>query len=101
VDKSSALIIGVSGQDGTYLARLLLAKGYSVHGTSRDTAMAQYEGLTALGIRDSVTLHSMSPTDVQSVAHVIERSQQKFMISQAFHRLNCHSPSLSRPWASH
>jgi GDPmannose 4,6-dehydratase len=75
VDKSSALIIGVSGQDGTYLARLLLAKGYSVHGTSRDAAMAQYEGLTALGIRDSVTLHSMSPTDVQSVAHVIERTQ--------------------------
>jgi GDPmannose 4,6-dehydratase len=73
VTQSSALIIGVSGQDGAYLARFLLAKGYTVHGTSRDAAMARFEGLTALGIRDRVTLHSMSPNDLQSVTHVIER----------------------------
>ena len=68
-----ALIIGITGQDGAYLARLLLEKGYVVHGTSRDAAIARFDGLTALGIRDRVTAHSMSPTDFQSVIQVIER----------------------------
>jgi len=67
-----ALIAGVTGQDGAYLARLLLAKGYSVHGTSRDAALARVDALVALGIRDNVTLHSMSPADFQSVAQVME-----------------------------
>ena len=35
-DKKKALICGVSGQDGAYLARLLLSNGYDVYGTSRD-----------------------------------------------------------------
>ena len=67
-----ALIAGVTGQDGAYLARLLLGKGYVVHGTSRDAALARLDGLTALGISDKVTLHSMSPADSQSVAQVFE-----------------------------
>src|SRR5215475_6409240 len=67
-----ALIAGVTGQDGAYLARLLLSKGYVVHGTSRDAALARLDGLTALGISDKVTLHSMSPADSQSVAQVFE-----------------------------
>jgi GDPmannose 4,6-dehydratase len=67
-----ALIAGITGQDGPYLARLLLSKGYVVHGTSRDAALARRDSLIALGIGDKVTLHSMSPADFQSVAHVIE-----------------------------
>src|SRR5256884_8583487 len=67
-----ALIAGITGQDGPYLARLLLSKGYVVHGTSRDAALARRYSLIALGIGDRVTLHSMSPADFQSVAHVIE-----------------------------
>jgi GDPmannose 4,6-dehydratase len=67
-----ALIAGITGQDGAYLARFLLGKGYAVHGTSRDAALARLDGLTALGICDKVALHSMSPTDSQSVAQVIE-----------------------------
>jgi GDPmannose 4,6-dehydratase len=66
-----ALIAGVTGQDGAYLAHLLLSKGYVVHGTSRDAAFARLDGLTALGIRDQVKLHSMSTSDFQSVADVI------------------------------
>ena len=54
------LIVGVTGQDGVYLARLLLEKGYVVHGTSRDAALARLDGLIALGIADQITLHSMS-----------------------------------------
>jgi len=72
MSKRIALIIGVTGQDGAYLARLLLRKGYVVHGTSRDAAFARLEGLVALGIRDDTTLHSMSPADSQSVTQVIE-----------------------------
>jgi GDPmannose 4,6-dehydratase len=67
-----ALIAGITGQDGAYLARFLLGKGYVVHGTSRDAALARRDGLIALGVCDKVTLHSMSPADFQSVAQVIE-----------------------------
>jgi GDPmannose 4,6-dehydratase len=67
-----ALIAGVTGQDGAYLTRFLLDKGYVVHGTSRDAALARLDGLVALGIADQITLHSMSPADSQSVAQVIE-----------------------------
>jgi GDPmannose 4,6-dehydratase len=68
-----ALIAGVTGQDGAYLARFLLGKGYVVHGTSRDAALARLDGLIALGICDKVALHSMSPADFQSVVQVIEK----------------------------
>jgi GDPmannose 4,6-dehydratase len=67
-----ALIAGITGQDGAYLARFILEKGYVVHGTSRDAALARLDGLIALGIADQITLHSMSPADFQSVAQVIE-----------------------------
>jgi GDPmannose 4,6-dehydratase len=70
--RSVALIAGITGQDGAYLARFLLGKGYVVHGTSRDAALARLDGLTALGICDKIKLHSMSPADFQSVAQVIE-----------------------------
>ncbi len=67
-----ALIAGITGQDGAYLARFLLGKGYAVHGSSRDAALARRDGLVALGICDKVSLHSMSPADFQSVTQVIE-----------------------------
>ena len=51
----TALIIGVSGQDGAYLARLLLNKGYRVFGTSRDAQMSSFDNLIRLGIRNRVT----------------------------------------------
>ena len=68
-----ALIVGITGQDGTYLARLLLARGYEVHGTSRDAEVARIDGLVALGIRDEVQLSSMSTVDFRSVMQTVER----------------------------
>lgn len=72
--KRKALILGVSGQDGAYLARLLLQKGYEVHGASRDIATASFAGLRQLGLIDQVRLHSMSLTDygsaIQTLKHV-------------------------------
>lgn len=71
----TALIIGVTGQDGAYLARLLLEKGYTVHGTSRDAEVARLVGLRALGVADKVRLHSLAPIDFRSVAQTIDRVQ--------------------------
>lgn len=69
---ASALICGIGGQDGAYLARLLLAKGYRVFGTSRDAASADFGKLDRLGIRDRVELRSMAPNDFRSVHAAIE-----------------------------
>jgi len=66
-----ALICGVSGQDGAYLARLLLSKGYEVFGTSRDAQMSSFRNLKRLGIDGQVRLESMAVTDFRSVLQVI------------------------------
>ena len=66
-----ALIIGISGQDGSYLAELLLKKGYEVHGTSREADLSNFSGLKKLGIIDKVKLHSMSLIDFRSVMQTI------------------------------
>lgn len=65
-----ALICGISGQDGAYLARLLLSKGYEVWGTSRDAQVSKFGGLKALNILDKVKTLSMSPEDFRSVLQV-------------------------------
>ncbi len=66
-----ALIIGISGQDGTYLTKFLLSKGYEVHGTSRDADLSNFSGLKKLNIYDKVSLHSMSLIDFRSVMQTI------------------------------
>ena len=69
-----ALICGVGGQDGSYLARLLLGKGYEVWGTSRDAQVATFSNLKLLGIRDQLTLVSMASNDFRSVLTTLKRS---------------------------
>jgi GDPmannose 4,6-dehydratase len=69
-----ALICGISGQDGAYLAQLLLAKGYEVFGTSRDAQVGAFANLSRLGIRDAVRLESMAPNDFRSVLNVVRRA---------------------------
>lgn len=66
-----ALIFGISGQDGAYLAQHLLERGYVVHGTSRDREMSDFANLVRLGIRDRVSLHSCSLSDFRSVMQVM------------------------------
>lgn len=70
-----ALICGIGGQDGAYLARHLLAKGYEVWGTSRDAQQSSFENLQRLGIRDKVTTISMATNDFRSVLQAITRSE--------------------------
>lgn len=69
----TALICGISGQDGAYLAQLLLGKGYRVVGTSRDALMGHFTGLTALGIRTQVSIVSMALNDFRSVLQTLNR----------------------------
>lgn len=69
-----ALVCGVGGQDGAYLAQLLLSKGYEVWGTSRDAQVATFNNLKLLGIKDQVTLVSMASNDFRSVLTTLKRS---------------------------
>jgi len=70
-----ALICGISGQDGAWLAKLLLEKGYSVYGTSRDAQMATFHYLKYLGIYEAVQLDSMALNDFRSVLQVLVKVQ--------------------------
>lgn len=65
-----ALICGVSGQDGAYLANLLLSKGYEVWGTSRDAHTCDFKRLKAINLFDKVKTITMSPGDFESVLKV-------------------------------
>ena len=68
-----ALILGVSGQDGALLARLLLNKGYVVFGGTRDAETNSFRNLDRLGIRDKVQTVSVSLMDFRSVIHALSR----------------------------
>lgn len=69
----TALICGISGQDGAYLAKLLLLQNYIVWGTSRDAQMSRFINLDILEIKEQVKLISMVLTDFRSVLQVITR----------------------------
>jgi GDPmannose 4,6-dehydratase len=73
-----ALITGITGQDGAYLARFLLNKGYEVHGIKRHTSLLNttridniYEDPHSLGRR--LVLHYGDMTDSSSLIHIVEK----------------------------
>lgn len=70
-----ALICGISGQDGAFLALLLLEKGYEVWGTSRDAQASHFENLSKLEILDKVKIISMASNDFRSVLQAISSSE--------------------------
>jgi GDPmannose 4,6-dehydratase len=67
-----ALITGVSGQDGSYLAELLLEKGYEVHGMVRGSTERPFERLE--GFQDRLQLHGADLLDESSLAEVVRTS---------------------------
>ena len=71
--KKRALICGISGQDGSYLAKLLLSKGYKVFGTSRDAQVSNFSNLQKLGCKNKIIFLSMSPEDFRSVFITFQR----------------------------
>ena len=64
-----ALITGITGQDGSYLAELLLEKGYDVHGMVRRSSSETFQRLQ--GFRDDITLHSGDLLDQRSLVDVM------------------------------
>ena len=66
-----ALIFGVTGQDGPYLAELLLEKGYDVWGTSRDASKSNLINLKKLGIDKKINLVSVLNDDFQKLSNLI------------------------------
>ncbi len=69
-----ALICGITGQDGSYLAKYLIKKGYKIFGTTRDASICDKSRLENLGIVNEIELISLAPNDFRSVLKVIEFS---------------------------
>lgn len=67
----TAFITGITGQDGAYLAKLLLEKGYDVHGGVRRISQLETTRLDILGISDQVTLHEFDLTEQMSIFRTI------------------------------
>jgi GDPmannose 4,6-dehydratase len=68
-----ALITGITGQDGSYLAELLLEKGYEVHGLVRRLSSENHDRLQ--GIRDRISLHTGDLLDQRSLVDVMRESE--------------------------
>jgi GDPmannose 4,6-dehydratase len=67
----TAFITGITGQDGAYLAKLLLEKGYEVHGGVRRISQPETTRLDLLGIADKVHLHDFDLTEQNNIYRVI------------------------------
>src|SRR5436305_2584964 len=66
----TALITGITGQDGSYLAEFLLAKGYAVHGIVRRSSTENFERIAHLA--GQVTLHQADLLDQLSIVDVVQ-----------------------------
>jgi GDPmannose 4,6-dehydratase len=71
--KPSALITGVTGQDGSYLAELLLEKGYDVHGMVRRASTEKFDRIEHL--RDRITLHQGDLLDQRSLVDTLRAAK--------------------------
>jgi GDPmannose 4,6-dehydratase len=67
-----ALISGINGQDGSYLAELLIEKGYEVHGTLKRNSVAENQTSRLDNIYDKLKLHYADLTDLSSLIRVIQ-----------------------------
>jgi len=72
-DGRRALITGITGQDGSYLAELLLERGYEVHGTVRRSSTERFDRIEHL--RDRVTLHQADLLDQRSLGDALSASR--------------------------
>ncbi|HMJ97582.1 MAG TPA: GDP-mannose 4,6-dehydratase, partial [Thermoleophilaceae bacterium] len=71
--KKRALITGITGQDGSYLAEFLLEKGYEVHGMVRRSSTETFQRLE--GFRDDITLHTGDLLDQRSLVDVMRECE--------------------------
>ena len=66
-----ALITGVTGQDGSYLAEFLLEKGYEVHGITRRASISNTARIDHLIAKNAITLHDGDLSDSSSLIRII------------------------------
>jgi GDPmannose 4,6-dehydratase len=93
---SRALISGITGQDGSYLAELLLEKGYEVHGMVRRSSTERFERISQL--RDRVHLHQADLLDQSSLVHllrVVRPAELYNLAAQSFVPTSWSQPSLT------
>ncbi|HEX3511602.1 MAG TPA: GDP-mannose 4,6-dehydratase [Solirubrobacteraceae bacterium] len=72
-DRKSALVTGVTGQDGSYLAEMLLERGYEVHGMVRRASTEKFDRIEH--IRDRLTLHQGDLLDQRSLVDALRASK--------------------------
>jgi len=70
-----ALITGTTGQDGSYLAKFLLGKGYKVYGTYRRLSTPNFWRLQHLGIFEKINLIPADLADMSSIVEAIRMAQ--------------------------
>ncbi|NNL84410.1 MAG: GDP-mannose 4,6-dehydratase [Myxococcales bacterium] len=96
-----ALITGITGQDGSYLADLLLEKGYEVHGVVRRSSTESFERIAHLGAeieRGQLTLHQADLLDESSLVRVLKRvmpGEVYNLAAQSFVPTSWEEPSLT------
>lgn len=95
-----ALITGVTGQDGAYLSKLLLEKGYEVHGLLRRSASAEFVDarLKWLGVAGKIVLHDGNLTDLSGVIRVfrdVKPSEVYNLAAQSFVKSSWQQPLLT------
>ena len=75
MDKKSALITGITGQDGAYLAKFLLDRNYEVYGLLSRRVNQSFENLEYLGVKDRVEFVNGDLTDLASLQNALDKSQ--------------------------
>ncbi len=93
-----ALITGITGQDGAYLSKLLLGKGYKVYGVDRRTSLATTDRLHYLGVVNDVTLLDGDVTDQGSLVRALrtaEPDEVYNLAAQSFVGASWQQPSLT------
>jgi GDPmannose 4,6-dehydratase len=68
-----ALVTGINGQDGSYLAEFLLSKGYEVHGTLKRNSVAENQTARLDSIFNKISLHYADMTDLSSLISVLQK----------------------------
>lgn len=93
--KKIALITGITGQDGAYLANLLLNKGYKVYGTYRRSSSLNLWRLEELGILESIELLSLElleKSNIERVIKLIKPDEFYNLAAQSFVSLSFENP---------
>ena len=83
----TAIITGITGQDGAYLSKLLLSKGYHVVGFVRNCKKSSLTKLSYLGVRDKITFEECNLLDLSNIIKLINKYEPDEIYNLAAQRL--------------